>query len=148
MLDVPLEVRGHVADVLDLGEVRVAVRHRDDLLVAVAAVDHVEDADHARVDQAAREGGLVDRDQDIEGVTVLRQRPRDEAVVARVDVRRREVPIQADQARFLVHLVLVARPLGDLDERPDHPRAVRASAEAGESGVEGQIASFLGHGVS
>ena len=67
-------------------------------------------------DQAARERRLGDADHRVERVAVLAERVGDEAVVGRVDDRGEQEPVELDAAELLVPLVLVARPLRDLDE--------------------------------
>src|SRR6185369_15141089 len=54
-------------------------------------------------------------DEGVERVAVLAQRALDEPVVGRVLRRGEQGPVQADPAGVVVHLVLVAAALGDLD---------------------------------
>ena len=67
-------------------------------------------------DEAARERRLGDADHRVERVAVLAERVGDEAVVGRVDDGGEQEAVELDAAERLVPLVLVARPLRDLDE--------------------------------
>ena len=66
------------------------------------------DRDRARPDVAAGEGWLVDHEQRIRVVAVAGPGALDEAVVEVVEDRAAQHPIQAEDPRFLVELVLVA----------------------------------------
>ena len=79
-------------------------------------VGHPEHADRAGPDQAAGERRLGQQDQRVQRVAVLAQGVLDEAVVGRVLSGREQGPVQAEPARLVVQLVLVASALGDLDE--------------------------------
>jgi hypothetical protein len=68
------------------------------------------------VDQAAREGRLVQEDQRVKRVAVVRERVLDESVVGGITSRREEHPVQPDAPGLMIHLVLVALPLRDLDD--------------------------------
>src|SRR5438874_2947624 len=85
-------------------------------LVGPFLVLHVEDADRADADPAARERRIGDEDERVERVAVIRERPLDEAVVGRVGHRGEQPPVEDDAAEPLVPLVLVARARRDLDE--------------------------------
>ena len=63
-----------------------------------------------------RERRLGDADHRVERVAVLAERVGDEAVVGRIDDRGEQEAVELDAAERLVPLVLVARPLRDLDE--------------------------------
>jgi hypothetical protein len=98
---------------------RVVVGDGQDLLVRALVVAHVEHAEHAGVDGAAREGRLAEDDDRIEVVTVERERVGDEAVVARVAHRGEQHPVEDEGLPLEVPLVLVAGPHRDLDEDLD-----------------------------
>ena len=91
-------------------------RHADDLLVRPLLVGHVEHADRAHADPAARERRLADEHERVERVAVLAERALDVAVVGRVAHRREEPPVEHDPLELVVPLVLVPRPRRDLDE--------------------------------
>src|SRR5581483_3545128 len=59
---------------------------------------------------------LAHADHRVERVAVLAARVRDEAVVGRIDDRAEQEAVELDRLQLLVPLVLVAAPLGDLDE--------------------------------
>ena len=90
--------------------------HAEDLVVAAGLVGHAEHADRAAVDEAAREGRLLQEHERVERVAVLAEGVLDEAVVGRVGGRGEEHPVQADAPGLVVDLVLVALALGDLDQ--------------------------------
>ncbi len=107
-----------LADVLELLDVRLARVARgdaEDLVVAAGLVAHVEHADRAGAHEATGERGLVEEDQGVQRVAVLAEGVLDVAVVRRVGHRREQHPVEADAAGLVVHLVLVALTLGDLD---------------------------------
>src|SRR5687767_8656387 len=96
-LDAPtFKILVDVEEVLDflqvmlrqVGDIEVAVverivgRHGDDLVVRLAAIEHLEHAEWSAVDLAARECRLVDADDYVEGIVVLVQCPWDEPVIA------------------------------------------------------------------
>ena len=86
------------------------------------------------LDQAAREGRLVEQDQRVERVAVLGQGVGDEPVVGRVERGREEPPVQSDHVALVVVLVLVAAPPGDLDDDVDgavRAHGPRLSSDAG-----------------
>ena len=89
--------------------------HAEHLVVAALLVGHPEHADGAGLDQAAGERRLLDQHERVERVAVLAERVLDEAVVGRVLGGGEQRPVEADPAGLVVHLVLVALPLGDLD---------------------------------
>jgi hypothetical protein len=85
----------------------------------------VENADRPDVDAAAGEGRLGDEDERVERVAVFAERPLDEAVVRRVGHRGEESAVEHHPPGLLVELVLVPRPLRDLD---DHQHVLRVHA--------------------
>ena len=90
--------------------------HAEDLVVAAGLVGHPEHADRAALDEAAREGRLLQDHERVERVAVLAEGVLDEAVVGRVGGRGEEHAVQADAAGLVVDLVLVALTLGDLHQ--------------------------------
>ena len=96
---------------------RVVHRHRQHLVVLLAAVDHRHQADGTGLHQGQRGHRLLAQHQDVQRIVVFRQGLRDEAVVGRIVDRRVEDAVQLEQPRFLVQLVLDARPHRDLDDR-------------------------------
>ena len=79
-------------------------------------------------DPAAREGRLADEHERVERIAVASEGPVDVAVVGGVLHRGEEHPVEVDLAAVVVELVLVARPLRDLDHHREdlgrHPRSV------------------------
>src|SRR6185437_16105257 len=97
-----------VLDVVDVGhsfERRVARRDTQELLVRTLLVLHVEDADRAHPDPAAREGRVGDEDERVERVSVLGERPLDEAVVGGIRHRGEEPAVEDDAPELVVPLV-------------------------------------------
>ncbi|MNT03641.1 hypothetical protein D3C72_1381880 [compost metagenome] len=116
-----------VAGNLGVVGVQLVDRHGQDLLVAAGFVDHLQHADGARADDAARHHrGRVQHD-DVAGVAVVRQGVRHEAVVARIVHGGVQEAVDEQGAGFLVHLVLHRQAaLRDLDDDVDVPRRIRA----------------------
>src|SRR5438132_3424276 len=81
VLDLVAQLVRDVVDVRDPLERWVAVRHTEELLVGPLLVLHVEDADRADADPAAREGRIGDEHERVEWVAVLGERSLDVAVV-------------------------------------------------------------------
>jgi hypothetical protein len=79
-------------------------------------VPHPEHPDRPAGDQAAGEGGLIENHQRIERVAVVGKRVLDEAIVGWIPGRGEQHPVQPDPPRLMVHLVLVALALRDLDD--------------------------------
>jgi hypothetical protein len=94
---------------------------------------HPEEADRARADAAAGERRLADEHQRVERVPVAAHRSVDEAVVGRKHHRREERPVEPDLAGRGVELVLVPRPLGDLDGDRDGRGVLRVAARHARS---------------
>jgi hypothetical protein len=115
MLDLQAVVLGEVMDVAQVLGARVHGRDAQDLVVAALLVLHAEHADGAGLDQTAGKGRLLDQHERVERVAVLTERVLDEPVVGGVLRRGEQRPVEADAPAFVVHLVLVAVPLGDLD---------------------------------
>ena len=65
---------------------------------------------------APGEGRVLEQNEGIEGVAVLGEGVGEEPVLRGVHSRGEQVPIQPDLTGVVVDLVLVARPLGDLDD--------------------------------
>ena len=81
VLDLDEPVRPNLFKTLDVLLVGVADGDAQDLEIEALLVAHLEPADRARPDVAARERGLVDDQQGVGVVAVARARPFDEAVV-------------------------------------------------------------------
>jgi hypothetical protein len=110
----PLEI-GQVVEVVELGLAWVPRGHAQHLVVGALLVGHAEHADRAAEDQAAGKRRFEHQDERVERVAVLAQGVRYEAVVGRVLRRGEQRPVQADQAAFVVDLVLVPAAPRDLD---------------------------------
>jgi hypothetical protein len=111
----PVEL-GDVVDVAQVLEPRVEGRDAQHLVVAAGLVGHPEHADRAAGDQAPRERRLLEDHHRVERVAVLAERVLDVAVVGRVGRRGEQHPVETDPACLVVHLVLVALTLRDLDQ--------------------------------
>src|SRR3954447_6395936 len=94
----------------------IGQRDAQDLVVDPLVVLHPEQRDRLHLDHAAREGRLRHEHHRVERVAILAERLRDEAVVRRIDHRREQEAVELDHVEVVVVLVLVAAPLGDLDE--------------------------------
>ena len=90
-------------------------RDAEQFLVGAGLVGHPEHPDRAAADQAAGEGRLVEQHQRVERVAVATEGVLDKPVVRRVAGAGEQHPVQPDASRGVVHLVLVALPLRDLD---------------------------------
>ena len=101
---------------VDLGEVpdvlvaRVVFADAEDLLVAKALVEHLQNADGADLHDTAGEAGGVDQDEAVEGVAVVGEGAGDEAVVAGIVDGGVEIAVETEDLEFLVVLVLVDCP--------------------------------------
>src|ERR1035437_2440266 len=115
MLDLEPVERADVLEVDDVGDPRVACGHHQDLVVSAGLVSHVEEADWARADQASGKCRLLEQDQRIQGVPVLAQGVLDVAIVGRVAGGGEQQPVEPDATGGVVHLILVAVSLGNLD---------------------------------
>jgi hypothetical protein len=144
VLDLVAQLGRNVVHVGDAHPSRILQRDTDDLLVRPLLVGHVEDADDAPADSAARERRLADEDQGVQRIAVAAHRPLDEAVVRGIGHRGEEAPVEDDGVEILVQLVLVPRPRRNLDEDDDvlgggwcHPsdlmRSTRSSKNASTS---------------
>src|SRR5256714_1109205 len=116
VLDLVAQLVRDVVDVDHALEGGVAERDAQELLVRPLLVLHVEDADRAHADPAARKRRVGDEHERVEWVAVLRERPLDEAVVGGIGHRGEQPPVEHDAAELLVPFVLVARARRDLDE--------------------------------
>ena len=119
MLDLVAELGRDVVDVAHAHPGGVLERHADHLLVRAFLVRHVEEADDADADPAARERRLADEHEGVERIAVLPHRPLDEAVVGGVAHRREQPAVEHDPTELRVELVLVARAGGHLDVDDD-----------------------------
>jgi hypothetical protein len=106
---------GHVVDVLHMLPARIRRGHAKYLVVEAILVPHPEHPDHPAGDQAAREGGLLEEHERVERVAVVGQGVFYEAVVGRVPGGGEQHAVQPDPPGLVVHLVLVALPLGNFD---------------------------------
>ena len=115
---------------VDLGEVpdvlvaRIVLPDAEDLLVAEALVEHLEDAYGAHLHDAAGEAGGVDEDEAVEGVAVVAESAGDEAVVTGIVDGGVEVAVEAEDVELFVVLVLVDTLVGNLDDCVDDLGAV------------------------
>lgn len=120
---------------VDLGEIpdilvaRVVLADAEDLLVAEALVEHLEDTDGADLHDAAGEAGSVDEDEAVEGIAVVAEGAGDEAVVAGVVDGGVEVAVETEDVELLVVLVLVDTLVGNLDDCVDDLGAFRPNGE-------------------
>src|ERR1700693_3668200 len=71
-----------IGDVEVLVVIRVVTRHRQNLVVGLPAVEHLEHAERPAVDLATRKGRLIDADENVQRITIFVQGARDESVVA------------------------------------------------------------------
>jgi hypothetical protein len=116
---------------VDLGEVpnvlvaRVVFADAENLLVAEALVEHLQNADGTDLHDTAGKAGSVDEDEDVEGVAVVGEGAGDEAVVSRIVDGGVEVAVETEDVEFLVVLVLVAALVGYFDDSVDDLGAVR-----------------------
>src|SRR3982750_2664171 len=90
-------------------------RHRQNLVVGLTAVQHLQNAEGPAVDLTAWKGRLVEMDEDVQRVAVLGQGAGNEAVISRVVHRGIENAIETDHTARLVELVLVPAPCGNFD---------------------------------
>ena len=112
-------VRPHLVELLDVLLVGVALGDAQDLEVLALVVAHLEDADGPGPDVAAGERRLVDDEEGVGVIAVVRAGPLDEAVVEVVEDGRGEDAVEAIDARGLVELVLVPAAARDLDDDLD-----------------------------
>ena len=105
-------------DVVDLGAPRCALvgcGDTQDLVVAALLVAHAEHAECAAADHAAGEGGFFEEHQCVQGVAVFAQGVVDEPIVVRVAGRGEEHAVETNASGFMINLVFVPIPLGNLD---------------------------------
>src|SRR5262245_36063691 len=138
MLDLLEIMRGEVGDVEVLVMLGVVTRDGEDLVVRLTAIQHLEHADRAYVDLAPGERRLVDAHENVERISVLVQRARNEPVIAGIVHRRVQHAIELERTVFLVELVLVSAPARDLDYRGDF---------LGRTGAWRQVAPRMDHGL-
>jgi len=163
--DVPggLQVLTRAGQLVDLGGVAphiVALEHRYDLVVRLAAIDDLQSPDDGRAQQhlAVRDGALAD-DADIQGVTVAAlasgsQAPHPLAAVGLRDeaVQRRRLrggalrAVHAQVAGGLVDLVLHEVKRGDLDIGVHDARRILTRLQAMPGvGAPARIGARVGH---
>jgi len=114
--DLVAQRQGEILEGLGVVPVRILEGYAHDLVVEALVVVHPEDRDDLHRDHAARERRLGDADHGVERVAVLGHGVRDEAVVGGIVDGGEEEAVEPDRPRLRVPLVLVAAPLGDLDE--------------------------------
>ena len=117
--DLVEQVAGHVAQVAQVRVPRVTGGHGQHLRVRAFLVGQPEHPDRAGGDRAAGEGRLAEQHHHVHRVAVLGQRAGDEPVVGRIAGRGEQHPVQPDPPADRVHLVLVPRPLRNLDDDVD-----------------------------
>src|SRR3954469_24118825 len=117
---------GKVGDVEILVVIRIVARDRQNLVVGLAAIQHLENTDGPAVDLAARKRRLVDVNEDVEWVSIEVQRTGDETIVSRIMHRRVEHAVEPDHAGGFVELVFVSAPARHLDHRRHVVRQVDA----------------------
>src|SRR3954451_3938820 len=127
VLDLVAQLLRHVVELLERVPGRVGERDAQHLVVDPLVVLHPEQGDRLHVDHAPGEGRLRYEHHRVERVAVLAERLRDEAVVGRIDHRREQEAIELDHVHVVVVLVLVAAPLGDLDEADERIVGHRAA---------------------
>jgi hypothetical protein len=115
-------MRADLLKSLDVRLVRIGEGDAQGLEVEPLLVAHLEPADRPRPDVAAGEGRLVDDEECVRVVAVVGARPLDETVVEVVEDGGREDPVEAEDARLLVELVLVPAASRDLDDDLDDVR--------------------------
>ena len=134
VLDLVEQPLRQVADVVDGVVVGVVRRHAEDLGVGPLLVLHPEHADRAHLDPAARERGVLEEHEHVEGIAVDRERVGDEPVVGRVHRGREQAPVEPDDVLLVVVLVLVAAAARDLDDDVERRARDQRSAGAKDGG--------------
>jgi hypothetical protein len=114
--DLALQRLGDVVEGFGRIPARIVGGNANDLVVLALLVAHHEQRDRLDRDHAPREGGLGDADHRIERISVAAVVSDQIAVVGRVNHRGGEEAVEDHGPDPLVVLVLVAAPLGDLDE--------------------------------
>ncbi len=96
---------GIIIHIIIIGR-QLVVRGGEDFLVQPALVLHQQNTDRPRAHDASRDQGGRAEQQHVNRIAIIRQRVRDEAVIARIAHRRVQEAIDEDRAGGLVHLVL------------------------------------------
>src|SRR5512138_2599589 len=117
VLDLTEEVRRSIAQPVIAVIQRVVYGYGQDLLVHALLIAHPEYADRPHDDETAGERRHRHHYENIEWVTIVSERAREEAVIARIVDRTVQQPVELEEAGVLVQLVLVAAPARDLDDR-------------------------------
>ena len=120
-------VRRQLADRGVVDVLRIVGVDGEDLVVLLALIAHLHDADRAGAQDRQRNDLLLAEHEDVQGIVVLAVRLRDEPVVGRIVDGGEEHPVDADQPACLVELVLDLRPPRDLDD--DREKVRRLAAE-------------------
>ena len=99
---------GQVSDGPDrvIGRVDGRNRDRDDLVILLSTVDHLEDADGPDADHRAWNDGLARVDEPVERIAVAAKRAGDRAAICRRGPRHRLESIHDDVADFGVNFIL------------------------------------------
>ena len=108
---------------------RISFAYTEDLFVALTLVDHLEYADGADLLDAAGKAGGIDQHEHVERIAVVAEGAGNEAVVARVMHRRKEVPVEAEDVQILVVLVLANSLQRDLDYGIHQFRRLRSDGQ-------------------
>ena len=90
-----------------IGKRRVADAHRKHLVVDALFVAHLHDANRSHVDDGQRLNWLLSEHKHIQRIAVAAEGAGDEAVVRRVVNGAVQHTVEAQEARFLIQLVLV-----------------------------------------
>jgi len=120
---------------IDLGEVPnvfvagIVLADAENLLVAEALVEHLEDADGTNLHDAAGEAGGVDEDEAVERVAVVAEGAGDEAIVAGIVDGGVEIAVETEDVEIFVVLVFVDTLVGNLDDCVDDLGAVSPYGE-------------------
>ncbi len=114
----------NVAEVVEAVGVRVPCRHREYLFVGRAPIDEMEEADRARVHQAAGEYGDRHQHEHVQWITVVAEGTGEEAVVSGVVDGAVEHAVEPENTQRLVELVLVPLVGGNLDDGGHQVRRV------------------------
>src|SRR3954469_18071227 len=93
MLHVLQIVLREVSDVEVFVVVRVVAGHRENLVVGLAAIQHLEHTERPAVDLASGKGGLVYMDEYFQRIAIFVKRSGNKPVVTRIVHRRVQLPV-------------------------------------------------------
>src|SRR3954465_10004680 len=108
---------GEVSDVEVFVVVGVVAGHRENFVVGLAAIQHLEHAQRSTVDLASGERRLIYMDEYVQRIAIFVKRSGNKPVITRIVHRRVQHPVEANHSGRLVELVLVAAAPRDLDDR-------------------------------